>query len=215
MLQHTRFFRTLSSMDGTLFNVLGKGITIRQAAILGVGCGFIVMMALRTENMFLIPLVLIPIIFGIVRTKTMTADQYISTLLSYSIHGGSSTKRIKVNRAGIMAKKIPSQRLGLHQENVKKTTKKKEEIIMKIPVIDKRKPVRLNVTILGHDGLPYANQFVSIYMDNIRIAAVSTDSTGKTAVTVIPNKFGVKSLRVMPRNSDDPLLDGMVEFVDE
>ena len=215
MLQHTRFFRTLSSMDGTLFNVLGKGITIRQAAILGVGCGFIVMMALRTENMFLIPLVLIPIIFGVARTKTMTADQYISTLLSYSMHGGSSTKRIKVNRAGIMAKKIPSQRLGLHQENVKKMTKKKKEIIMKIPVIDKRKPVRLNVTILGHDGLPYANQFVSIYLDDIRIAAVSTDSTGKTAVTVIPNKFGVKSLRVMPRNSDDPLLDEMVEFVDE
>ena len=215
MLQHTRFFRTLSSMDGTLFNILGKGITIRQAAILGVGCGFIVMMAIRTENMFLIPLALIPIIFGIARTKTMTADQYISTLLSYSMHGGSSTKRIKVNRAGIMAKKIPSQRLGLHQENVKKMTKKKEEIIMKIPVIDKRKPVRLNVTILGHDGLPYANQFVSIYLDDIRIAAVSTDSTGKTAVTVIPNKFGVKSLRVMPRNSDDPLLDGMVEFVDE
>lgn len=201
-------------MDGTLFNTMGRSVTIRQSAILGVGCGIVLMLVLQTENIYLIPFLLVPIIFGVVRTKTMTADQYLLTLLSYGMNGRSSTKRIKTNKVDIMAKRVPSRRLGLHPEDVKKVTSK-TETIMKIPVIDKRKQVRLNVTILGPDGTAYANQFVSIYMDNIRVGAVSTDSTGKTAVTVIPGKLGTRALRVMPRNSDKPLLDGMVEFVDE
>ena len=211
--QQTRFFRTLSSMDGTLFNAMGKGISIRQSGIIGLGCGTILMLALQTENPFVIPLVLIPVIFGVARTKTMTADQYIVALLSYGLNGGSSTKRIKANKAGIMAKKVPSRRLGLRPETIKKVSKTKT--IMKIPVIDKRRPVRLNVKISGHDGTPYSNQFVTIYMDNVRVGAVSTDTTGKTAVTVIPGKLGTRALKVMPRNSDEPLLNGMVEFVDE
>ena len=204
-------------MDGALFSALGKPITMRQAGILGIGCGIILMMAIETEIYYLIPLVIIPILFGFVRTKTMTADEYIITLLVFAINGGSSTKRIKHNKSVAVTKKIPSKRLGMKQEHIVKlaggTTEKKT--LMKIPVVDKRKAVRLNVTILGHDGTTYANQFVSIYLDDVRVGAVSTDSMGKTAVTVIPKKLGTHTLRVMPKNGDVPLLDGIVEFVDE
>lgn len=211
-MQATRFFRTMSSMDGTLFNVMGRHISIRQSAILGTGCGIVLMAALRFGDPMIVPFVIIPLVFGIARTRTMTADEYVMSLLSYGM-GGGSTKKIKANRAVAVAKKVPSARLGLRPEDVKKISK--TETIMKIPVIDKRKPVRLNVTILGHDGTQYSNKFVSIYMDDVRVGAVSTDGTGKTAVTVVPGKFGTRTLKVMPRNGDEPLLNGVVEFVDE
>ena len=216
--QQTRFFRTLSSMDGSLFTILGKPITIRQACILGLGCGIILMLVLQTENYFLIPLMLIPAIFGFARTKTMTADEYIITLLLFAMNGGLSTKRIKENKSVANTKRVPSKRLGMQHEevvNVSGEDKIATKTLMKIPVIDKRRAIRLNVTILGYDGTTYANQFVSIYLDDVRVGAVSTDSTGKTAVSVIPKKLGTHTLRVMPRNGDDPLLDGVVEFVNE
>ena len=200
-------------MDGVLFNTMGKGVSVRQAGILGLGCGTILLSVLSLKQPMLIPLLLIPILLGVIRTKTMTADEYILSLLSYAINKGS-TKRIKTNKTVSTAKRVPSNRLGLHPEDIKKVSSK-AETIMKIPVIDKRKAVRLNVTILGHDGTAYANQFVSIFIDNIRIGAVSTDGTGKTAVTVVPGKIGTRALKVMPRNGDEPLLNGMVEFVNE
>ena len=211
-MQVTRFFRTTSSMNGTLFNMMGKSITIRQSVILGMGCGMVFMMALRTDNFMLLALAIIPLMLGIMRTKTMTADEYVMSLLSYAI-GGGSTKKIKASRRKITSKRAPSKRIGIRDEDVKKVAK--TDTIMKVPVMDKKKSIRLSLTILDKNGEAYANQFVSVYMDDSRVGAVSTDAVGKTAVTVIPGKFGMHKLRVMPRSGDKPLLDGVVEFVDE
>ncbi len=205
----------MSSFDDVLFSGIGKGITIRQMLVLGIGCGAVMLMVLRSgpsPDITFLPLIIIPIIFGIARTKTMTADEFLMSAMAYAVAGGS-TKKIKAQRSASVAKQSPSMRLGLKQEQTKKVTK--IETIRKIPVIDKLKPVRLNITILSADGTQYANKFVSVYMDDSRVAAVSTDGTGKLGVTVVPGKLGTRSLRVMPKDGDDPLLDGVVEFVDE
>ena len=214
VMQQTRFFRTMSSMDDALFSGMGKGISIRQTIILGVGCGIVLLAILYTrgENPFLFPLVIIPIILGVMRTKTMTADAYIMTVLSFATSGGS-TKRIKATRRVVNAKRVPSMRMGLKPEEIKSSAV--VNTIRKIPVIDTAKPVRLNITIQGPDGSQYSNKFVSVYIDGTRVAAVSTDGTGRLAITVVPKKLGMKKLRVMPKDGDEPLLDGMVEFVDE
>ena len=212
MMQQTRFFRSMSTMDSALFTVMGRQISIRQTAVLGLGAGIVLLLALREENFLIVPLIIIPFIFGFARTKTMTADEYIMSILSFHL-GGGSTKRIKAKRVATATRKVPSMRLGLRKEEVKKV--EKTETIIKIPVIDKFKPIRLNLTILGVDGTQYANQFVTVYLDDERVGAVSTDGTGQMAVTVVPGKIGTRKLRVMPRNGDTPLLDGVVEFVDE
>jgi len=62
------------------------------------------------------------------------------------------------------------------------------------------------------NGSPFVNHFVTIFLDEKRIGAMTTDGTGQIVATFIPKNPGKKKLTIHADKYDDPVLDEIVSF---
>ena len=221
MLQELVFFKNTSTVDETLYTSPAGKLSIRQTIILGLGCGLVLMGAMsayEADNDFMdavyyLPFLVIPLVIGLHKPNVLTTDELLYSIILFFING-SSVKQISKpkktkGKGGARAVRNPSRRMGyysLAREYVQK------EKIRVIPVADLGKPTRLKLMIQKPGGGAFKNHFVSIYLDGVRVTAMTTDSAGEVEALVTPGTEGNHSLKVMAKGYDEPVIDGDIRF---
>ena len=141
-------------------------------------------------------------------------DELLYSIIMFFING-SSVKQIskpKKNQRqgqGSRAAKNPSRRMGYHSLEREYVQKEKTRVV---PVADLGKPTRLKLMIQKPGGGAFKNHFVSIYLDGVRVTAMTTDSAGEVVALVTPGTEGNHSLKVMAKGYDEPVIDGDIRF---
>ncbi len=220
MIQKLVFFRNTSTINETLYsNPVGQ-LSVRQTLILGVGCGIILLGAMMTYNaesrimdaVYYLPLLIIPLVLGLYKPKVLTMDELLCSIITFAI-SGSSVRRISRSRPKRTGKARgvgnSSSRMGYNTLECQYVPK---ENMRAVTVADLTKPTRLKLVIQRPDGGAFVNHFVSVYLDGIRVTAMTTDSAGEVEALVTPGTEGVHSLRVVAKGYDEPVMDGKVKF---
>ncbi len=219
MLQELVFFRNTSTLDETLYTSPAGKLSIRQTMILGAGCGIVMLAAMNAYNAdndfmdaaYYLPFLAIPLVIGLYKPKILTMDELLYSVMLFLING-SSVRQIpkpKRTRGKARAVRNPSRRIGYY--SLERQYVQKERIRV-VTVSDLGKPTRLKLVIQKPDGGAFRNHFVSIYLDGVRVTAMTTDSAGEVEALVTPGTEGNHSLKVMAKGYDEPVIDGDIRF---
>lgn len=220
MMQELVFFQNTATLDETLYASPAGKLSIRQTLILGAGCSLVMMAAMSAYEAYndimdaipYLPFLVIPLVIGLYKPKILTADELLYSVILFFARG-LSVRQISKPKQGTnksKAAKNPSRRMGyytLAREYVPK------EKIRVVTVADLGKPTRLRLVILKPDGEAFMNHFVSVYLDGMRVTAMTTDSAGEVEALVTPGSEGVHALKVMAKGYDKPVMDGSVKFM--
>lgn len=218
-MQELVFFRNTATLDETLYSSPAGKLSMRQTLILGVGCGLIMVAAMSAyeasndamDVVYYLPFLAIPMAIGLYKPKILTADELLYSVVLFFIRGSSVRQMPKPKKIPGRARAAGNQsrRMGyyaLAREYVPR------EKIRVVTVADPAKPTRLKLVILKPDGGAFVNHFVSIYLDGVRVTAMTTDSAGEVEALVTPGSEGVHRLKVMAKGHDRPVMDGSVKF---
>ena len=229
MIQKLIFFKNTSTLDETLYSSPLGRISVRQTLILGMGFGVILLAAITEYNanndissaLFYLPFLLIPSILGLHKPKVLTADQMLISMLVFLIHGTSAPQIIirtksKIRRGDKDNKKRSTSEVDSQCESMGYHALITEHIpnykIRTVTVTDLAKPTRLKLVIRKPDGNAFVNHFVSVYLDGIRITAMTTDSIGEIESIMSPKYEGVHELKVMAKGYVEPVMNGKIRF---
>ncbi len=219
MLQDLIFFKNTSTLDETLYASPMGRLSVRQALIVGGGCGAILLAALGLYGQpggdgagapFILLMLPAPLALGLYKPKILTADQLLFSVIVFFARGLSARRVARPKKPGSGGNIRHSRYMGYHPLARKPVPRDKVRIVT---VADLARPTRLKLTILRPDGGAFANHFVSIYLDGVRITAMTTDSAGEVEALVTPGTEGICSLRVAAKGYDMPVLDGRIKFV--
>ena len=210
-------------MDETLYSSPAGQLSVRQTLILGVGGGAVLLAALLAYNVeskimdavIFLPFLIIPAVLGLHKPKVLTMDELFFSIITFLVSGSSVKQISKAKRAKRTDRhkggKIDASCSSMGYNTLEREYVPKEKT-RTITVTDLAKPRRLKLVIRKPDGEAFVNHFVSIYLDGIRVTAMTTDSTGEVEAVVTPGSEGTHTLKVMAKGYDEPVIDGEIKF---
>lgn len=227
VMQKLIVFKNTATLDETLYDSPAGRLSVRQSMILGVGCGSILMAALHIFNgttgngldrvfpiLPYLVLLVIPLVLALHRPNVLTMDELTASILMFLIRGSSVKNMTKAKRSGKGGKgkkKVVSQCNSMGYNTLEREFVPKEGMRV-VTVSDFAKPTRLKLTINRPDGEAFVNHFVSIYLDGIRVTAMTTDSAGEVESIMTPEREGLHELKVVAKGYDKPVMDGKIKF---
>ena len=223
MIQELIFFKNTSTMDETLYSSPVGGLSVRQTLIIGVGFSIVLLAALMAYDaskdimdvVIYLPFLIIPAVLGLHKPKVLTADVLFLSIMTFLISGSSVKQIAKAKRPKGSGKKR-GKKVDTSCDSMGYRTLRREfvpkEKMRTFTVTDLAKPTRLKLVIRRPDGEPFVNHFVSVYLDDTRVTAMTTDSVGEVESLVTPGREGTHNLKVVAKGYDKPVMDGKIKF---
>ena len=211
-------------MDETLYSSPIGRLSVRQTLILGAGFGIILLGAMTAYNternimdaLIYLPFLIIPAVLGLHKPKVLTMDVLFLSIITFLI-SGSSVKQISKAKRTKKTGKARGKKMDTACSSMGYNTLEREYVpkdkVRVVPVADLGKPTRLKLVILKPDGEIFRNHFVSIYLDGIRVTAMTTDSAGEVEAIVTPGSEGTHTLKVVAKGYAEPVIDGEIKFI--
>ncbi len=195
-------FENTSALDEQAVSIaiLGK-VSIRQLIIIFSGLLFAVGIFQTTTSLtFAIIPAIIATVLGLPKPKILSMDRLVYSVLLFFIRGTSLNHKVSKGEKPRKTKKAESKFLRMPGTKIIKI--KKEEKFREIIASDLSKLRRLKIRIIDPSGEPLPRTFVRIYLDELLIDSLSTDSDGMIEASFVPGSEGQKRLKITSEKFD-------------
>lgn len=202
-------FENTSALDEQAVSIaiLGK-VSIRQLAIIFSGLLLSVgIFQITNSVIYAVTPALIGMILGLPKPKILSMDRLVYSMLLFFVKGTSINQKSTKNKKSPKTKTQKPKSRFLMMPGAKIIKINKKEKFREIIASDLSKLRRLKIRIIDPSGEALPRTFVKIYLDEMLIDSLSTDSDGMIEASFIPEKEGQKRLKIISDKFDEPVLD--------
>ena len=148
---------------------------------------------------------------GVPRPKLVPMDRLIIILIKFAVHHTSISGHVSTAKK---AKKTGAKSLlagFARKDDSIKNTKHKKRNVYSVAVTELGIPKNITITLYDNQGNPMRNRLARAYVDDDLLSSITTDSDGVMGITFVPNREGVRSLRIMVDGIKDPVVDATLD----